>query len=442
MNQTAGPISLLVLIALGIGVLWSVRLAYRAHGASSDDVVRLVLTIAGWLLILVGLLGTAVQVTGISAVLMSAGSAIELVAALILAAFPCGIVLAIASMAVGRFRSLESRAYVKCLSAAAVKGIPLEQASRAMAMERVDDLGIRSARLAASLEAGKPLSIALHESRVPLPLDAELAVRLGIETGDLATSLAEISKPDDDAEYLVRSIIEKFFYLALVVSVLVGIVTFIMLKIVPVMNQLFREFETSLPYLTRVAIDASDFVVSYHLAFWPFFLIGGVVLLVGALHYVGWLPRDVPILTRLTLRFDSALVLRSLAVAVRQSRPLSQMVYLLAAQYPKWSVRARLLAAGHRISAGRHWCDAMEEAGLLRATDTGVLRAAERNGNLAWALHEMADHNLRRLAYRMRLWLNVLFPMILVGFGLIVAIYVVGLFVPLVTLITELVEST
>ena len=50
--HTFGAISLFVLIWIGVAVLWSIRLAYRARGAAADDPIRLVLTIAGWVLIL------------------------------------------------------------------------------------------------------------------------------------------------------------------------------------------------------------------------------------------------------------------------------------------------------------------------------------------------------------------------------------------------------
>ena len=64
-----------------------------------------------------------------------------------------------------------------------------------------------------------------------------------------------------------------------------------------------------------------------------------------------------------------------------------------------------------------------------------MLKSATRVGNLAWALEEMSASSLRRVTYQLRLWLNILFPLTLLVFGLIVAFHVVGLFAPLVSLI-------
>ena len=60
---------------------------------------------------------------------------------------------------------------------------------------------------------------------------------------------------------------------------------------------------------------------------------------------------------------------------------------------------------------------------MLRASDAAVLKAAERSGNLEWALEEMADSSIRQLAYRLRLALNILFPFVMVVFGGIIGFF-------------------
>ena len=59
-------------------------------------------------------------------------------------------------------------------------------------------------------------------NREPLPLDTLVAVRVGIETGDLGSALAKVAKCDDDADVLLRSIFEKVFYLGVVANVLLA----------------------------------------------------------------------------------------------------------------------------------------------------------------------------------------------------------------------------
>ena len=76
--------------------------------------------------------------------------------------------------------------------------------------------------------------------------------------------------------------------------------------------------------------------------------------------------------------------------------------------------------------------------GLLRHTEAGLFRAAERAGNLAWALEEMADSSVRRAAYRLSAWLNVLFPAVVIVFGGCVFFIALGILMPLFALIPRL----
>ncbi|MDA1055299.1 MAG: type II secretion system F family protein [Planctomycetota bacterium] len=418
--EVFGSISLFVLIVIGVALLWSIRLAYRKRGAASDDALRLILTVAGWVLILSGILGTTMQ------------------AFLFGAPFSWIVILAIVIMAVSRYRGAENRTLLWCLAAAAERGIPLEQAARAYSLERSDELGIRAARLAELLEGGTPLSLALADTRVHLPLDTLVAVRVGIETGDLGAALAKVGKYDDDADALLRSIFEKIFYLAVVAVVLLAILTFIMLQIVPVFAKMFEEFGLELSAMTQLLVYITHHFNNYWFLYFPFSVWLPLFLFVGLLHYIGWLPRDLPLINWFVLRLDGGLVMRCLALSVKQRRPLPEMIWLLANLYPKSSVRKRLTRAGQALNNGEHWCPALRRAKLLRPSDVAILTAAERSGNLEWALEEMADSSIRRLAYRLRLALNILFPAVLVVFGGFIGFVVISLFMPLVALIQGL----
>jgi type II secretory pathway component PulF len=59
-------------------------------------------------------------------------------------------------------------------------------------------------------------------------------------------------------------------------------------------------------------------------------------------------------------------------------------------------------------------------------------------GNLTWALRELADRGERRLAYGLQLFVQVLFPIVLLGVAAVVFLFAVGYFMPLVKLISEL----
>ena len=421
MDKTFGPISLMGLILLGSALLWVMHLVYGLRRKRSDDVLRLVLNIAAWVMIIVGILGASMQVL------------------LFFAPIGCAIILGILAMVVTRYRALERRSLLWCLSIAARKGIPLDEAAISFAMERPDEIGIRTQRLAELLRTGMALPDALDGSRTRLPIDALLAVRVGTESGNLSASMRKVARLEDDMDFLVRSMFEKYFYLAFLVFVVHTLTAFMMMRIVPMFAKIFDEFGIELPRTTEFVIAGADWLVQIWFLSVPLAVILVVSFIIGILYYVDLMPRDLPVVNRLTRRVDGANVMRVLALAVEQNWPIGRTVWMLSRVYPKYNIRNRLEAAGERINDGEEWSDCLCNAGLISGSDAAVFQAAQRVGNLQWALDEMADSAIRRLTYRLRFWLNVLFPVILVITGVLIGVLVIGLFWPLVGLIEGLV---
>ena len=75
---------------------------------------------------------------------------------------------------------------------------------------------------------------------------------------------------------------------------------------------------------------------------------------------------------------------------------------------------------------------------MIHAADSAVLTSAESVGNLAWALEELAETAERRLASRMQLVVQSLFPLVIVILGVVVFIMATAYFLPLVNLIQQL----
>jgi type II secretory pathway component PulF len=401
-------------------VLWSVRLIYGARRGVSDDTLQRVFLLTGWLLLLGGITGTLLVAIGPLALLL------VVPVVLIVGAYL-------------KYRAAEHRALLWALAVAAEEGIPLAQAARAFAIERSVQLGARTSRLADFLEAGSPLPQALALSRNPVAAEALLAARIGQATGQLGPALRMALQHGDYLARTMRGSMAVLSYLCILMGVAVWVVAFIMLKIVPVFMKMFDEFGLRLPALTQLVVAASAFVVNcWFILMWPaVFGFASAVLLVTA-YYAGWSRYEIPFFHRFWRRRETALLLRTLAFAVRLQQPWGATLTMLAAEYPKASVAARLAQAAAAIERGVPWCDALVVAGVLPRTEAAVLRAAERAGNLAWALDEMADSTMRRFAWRFQASLGVLFPIVIVVFGLAVGTFVIGLFLPLVSLIQGL----
>src|SRR5262249_38138959 len=158
-------------------------------------------------------------------------------------------------------------------------------------------------------------------------------------------------------------------------------------------------------------------------------------LIFAVARYAGLTRWDPPVLRRISRPLDQALILRTLAESVDRRSSLADTLDVLATQYPKSYIRLLLQGAFRDIDQGADWCDALSRNGLLPAAEAAVLKAAQRAGNLAWAMREMADRLSRKFTARLTACLSVGFPAVIIAFGLVMAWFAIAMFYPIAKLI-------
>lgn len=160
----------------------------------------------------------------------------------------------------------------------------------------------------------------------------------------------------------------------------------------------------------------------------------GLGPLVGGTGVPGWLaPLD--------LRRDGATVLRALGLGVEAGRPLPEVLRALPSRELGRLSQKRLAQVRADVAAGRPWVASLNARGLVRPVDAAVLDAAERAGNLGWALSDRADAIDRRENLRLRAWGQILQPLAILGLGVLVLSFALGYFLPLVTMIEAMAED-
>ena len=127
--------------------------------------------------------------------------------------------------------------------------------------------------------------------------------------------------------------------------------------------------------------------------------------------------------------------MRGLALSVRRGMTLPAALRLVADSYPLTIIASRLRRAADQIAEGGDWRESLRSTGLVSPAQVAVLGAAERVGNLDWAMEEMAEGALRRETWRVQTLIFALYPAALLALAIVVFLFVAGLFLPVVTLI-------
>jgi type II secretory pathway component PulF len=156
------------------------------------------------------------------------------------------------------------------------------------------------------------------------------------------------------------------------------------------------------------------------------------------LLYIGWFDLRFPGLERLFPRPHVTVIFRSLSIIVGAGQPISVGLNSLARAYPRPWIRRRMARVARAVDQGEPWSAALHSQGLVRDAELAVIDAAERAGNLAWALRELADAGERRSSYRLELLAQLLFPAALLMAAVMLLSIAVAYFGPLALLIERL----
>jgi protein transport protein HofC len=333
------------------------------------------------------------------------------------------------------YRKARQQAMLSTLAVAAERRMSLGEALRAVAAERRGPAARRAIEVAASLESGATLPDALDAAGGLVPRLAVLKIRVGQEMGELPQALREAGQMDLAADSTRAQLSGKLIYLGLLALFMVQVSVLVMLRIAPSVEKIFKDFSAPLPPVTKTFNAVCRAAIEYG---YPWLVPLYLLLLYVLAWAIAGFEANFPVLRRLAIRLDTAAILESLALATGRQRPMTEGLLALAMRYPKGWVRRRLDRVFTTVCAGADWIDSLRAQGLVRRGDVAVLRAAERVGNLPWAMREVAAGNRRRFNYRVYVLLQWLFPLLILLVGLTVAVFAVSYFTPLITLIQRL----
>jgi general secretion pathway protein F len=342
--------------------------------------------------------------------------------------------------AVTERRAAQRRSMCTLLALMAERGEQLDSSALVAGLPKNDTVGAASNKLFELLGRGVPLAEAIRRSPRALPREAIAYVAAGESIEAEADALKELSRGDRSNLVVVwRSYLDRLCYLAAVLVMLALVVTFLMIKIIPEYEKIFEDFDLGLPKLTELAVGVSQFTVNYLGA--PLLLMTGFALLASIVIAVCYLS-DKPVLGSLGDRLlrgrRTADVLRILAVSTEHRQPLSAVIERLAQVYPSRMLRRQLAPAAAAVAAGGDWRDSLRDARFFSLAEQSLLKTAEQAGNLPWAMRTIAARQEKRVVYRLAAAVQVLYPIVIVMLGALVAFFVVSLFIPLVKLVEGL----
>lgn len=294
--------------------------------------------------------------------------------------------------------------------------------------------------LASDVEQGALLSQAMAKHPKSFPRVYIAMVRAGESSGSMDTVLNRLAQFAEKDARLRGKIKAAMAYPMVIIVVATGIVSFIMLKIVPVFIGIFKDFEAgSLPAPTRALIFLSGFLTD---KLWLFILIIVSIIILYRILYRIPTTRYMIDAAKLKILLAGPVIYKT--IIARFSRTLATLItsgvpiltsFEIVRETVGNQVISRAIGKVHdEVKEGAGVSNPMIKTSVFPPILTNMVAVGEETGTLDAMLDKVADAYEDEVDRAVEALSSMIEPILIVFMGGIVGFIVISLFMPLIKL--------
>jgi MSHA biogenesis protein MshG len=287
-----------------------------------------------------------------------------------------------------------------------------------------------------SLDAGRELSTAMRRHPSVFSPFYLSVVRVGEMTGrldEVFLRLFDYLEFDRDMRQRVKSALRYpiFVVIALVVAMVI-----INIFVIPTFAKVYAGFKAELPFMTKLLIGTSQFMVQY----WPVMLAAVIGAAVAFRMYVGtehgryqWdrIKLRIPIAGKIMLKGTLARFARSFALSSRSGVPIVQGLTVVSQTVENTYVSSRIEQMRDGVERGESILRTAVTTGIFTPVVVQMIAVGEETGEIDTLMDEIAEMYEREVDYELKTLSSQIEPVLIIGLGVLVLILALGVFLPI-----------
>ena len=319
-------------------------------------------------------------------------------------------------------------------------GMPLVTGLEALSEQSTNPrLAAVLSEVARAVGSGRPLATTLGEYPQVFPELLIMLVRSGEESGRLPESLQEASRQLELQMEIRQRMITALIYPIFTLVATIGTVAAMLIWIVPVFAQIYKELHATLPPPTLFLVWLSDLLV--HQA-WIVLLIGIAFFISARRFYktpegrmrIDAIKLKLPLFGVLFRKSASASLTGSLAGLLDSGVPLIQALQTSARVCGNAVLAEAARSSAHNVTLGRRLSDELEKSEQFPLMVVRMIAIAEDVGTLPEVLRQIAAAYIEEVEYTIRRILGLIEPIMILCVGGIVGFVLVSLYYPIFNL--------
>ncbi len=329
------------------------------------------------------------------------------------------------------------------LAALLKAGLPLLQALDLM-LERMPNPNFKAVLIEVrdQVKSGVDLSEAFAAYGDIFPRLYPSALKAGERSGELELVIRRFIRYMKLVLEARKKVISALVYPAVLVCLSVAMIAVMAIYVVPKFQVFFNDLDIELPLLTRITLGFSAFASARPLVLWNWMwalllIVGGATFLrrygrtrEGAVVVDRWKLRA-PFLGPVLHRFALSEFSRALGTLLAGGIPLVPAFEIAVTSVGNAHVRSRLEPTIQMVREGKPFHAALEASAIFIEMSVDMIKVGEATGSLDEMLGNVADLLDEQVETRMARILSLIEPMMLVFMGLIVALLLVSIYLPM-----------
>lgn len=317
-------------------------------------------------------------------------------------------------------------------------GLPLVQSLRSVNKQTTNKkLKVVISQIISDVEGGSSFSNALSKHPKVFNEVFISLVAAGEASGTLDAALERIADQQEKDAEILSKVRGAMVYPAVVVFVMVGVVGFMVVKVLPQVEVIYKGIPgASLPLVTRIMLAVSHFTTK----FWWLVLI----ILIGSAFFTTRWARTVAgkkffdkVKMRawpfgpLFMKVYMARFSRTAQTLVASGVPLLQVLEITSRAINNVHVSESLKKAGEKVKGGKALSDSLENDPNFLDLVPNMIKIGEQSGSLENMLGKVADYYEREVDNEIKTISTIIEPVLMILLGVVAFAIVAAVLLPI-----------
>ncbi len=244
------------------------------------------------------------------------------------------------------------------------------------------------------------------------------------------------------ADYMEKAVALKakvksaMMYPAIIVTVAVAVIIFLLVFVIPMFGKMFSDFGQALPWPTQVVLNASNFIITN----WYIVFLAPVALFM-TISYIRKTERGLIITDKLIIKLPVfgtliqkvavAKFTRTMGTLISSGVPIIEGLNITARTAGQKVIELAVLGVIDDIKQGKGLSGPLKEQGVFPAMVVQMIEVGEQTGALDEMMNKIADFYDQEVDTAVDGLTSMLEPMLMVFLGVVVGFVVVAMYMPI-----------